>query len=77
MITKSRPYQDEVNNTMKIARFFAIISIVSAHAKINVECFNIIPAFFNFIGSLGVVTFFIMSGYFFHKSKYQNISILF
>jgi len=63
--------QNKLNITFSVARVFAVISIVSAHVNIGQPqwAHKMINAF----GSIGVIVFIILSGYFYNSKKYKNI----
>ncbi len=61
----------KINITFSIARIFAILSIVSAHIVFDEPKWAYITIK-NF-GSVGVIVFMILSGYYYNPSKYTNI----
>lgn len=63
--------KSNLNVVFSIARFFAIFSIASAHTTISGPYWavNLLSA----LGSVGVIVFIILSGYFYRPEKYKNI----
>lgn len=60
-----------INTVFSIARVFAVISIVCAHVNIGQPEWG--AKMINALGSIGVIVFIILSGYFYHSQKYENI----
>lgn len=63
--------QGKINISFSIARVFAILSIVAAHVSIKSP--ELIAKIVSTGSSIGVITFIILSGYFYHSSKYNNV----
>ncbi len=63
----------DVNNTFYVLRFFAILSVVMAHSAYTLIPNDIVVKACNSFGRCGVIIFFIISGYFFRKEKYENV----
>ena len=61
-----------VSDTFTIARVWAILSVITAHATFRVDnaC---VQDLLTCLGSVGVVTFFIISGYYFNPVKYGSL----
>ncbi len=62
---------NKLNITFSVARVFAVLSIVSAHVNISEPGW--VGKMINAFGSIGVVVFIILSGYFYHSEKYKSI----
>jgi len=62
----------DISSIFNIAKVFSILSVVLAHSRLNDGSFS--SALAERIGSLGVITFFFISGYFFNVSKYGVVS---
>lgn len=58
----------QINNVLNIAKVFAIISVIMAHSR-NVN-YPFISVITERIGAIGVITFLIISGYYFNIEKY-------
>ena len=63
----------EVNNTFYVLRFFAILAVVMAHSVYTLIPNDTVVKVFNSFGRCGVIIFFIISGYYFRKEKYENV----
>lgn len=61
----------KLNIAFSIARVFAIISVIAAHITFSEP--HWVYKMINAIGSIGVVVFIILSGYFYKPEKYDNI----
>ena len=61
----------KLNIAFSIARVFAIISVIAAHITLSEP--HWVYKMINAIGSIGVVVFIILSGYFYKPEKYDNI----
>lgn len=62
-----------VSRMFCVARVFALISIVSAHIALPGTLAGLL---FDRIGSVGVISFLIMSGYFYNTNKYPQIAYM-
>lgn len=66
----SKETKIDINSVLNVARFFAIISVIIAHSRsLSYEYLSI---FTERIGAVGVVTFLIISGYYFNIEKYGS-----
>ncbi|WOO36078.1 acyltransferase [Anaerocolumna sp. AGMB13020] len=63
----------DVNNTFYVLRFFAILAVVMAHSVYTLIPNDTVVKVFNSFGRCGVIIFFIISGYYFRKEKYENV----
>lgn len=63
----------DVNNTFYVLKFFAILSVVMAHSAYTLIPNDIVVKVYNSFGRCGVIIFFIISGYYFRKEKYENV----
>ncbi len=61
----------KINIAFSVARVFAVISIISAH--VNISSPKWADKMVSAIGSIGVIVFIILSGYFYRPEKYQNV----
>lgn len=61
----------ETNAVLNVARFFAIISVIMAHSR-NVS-YDYLSIFTERIGAVGVITFLIISGYYYNVEKYGRL----
>lgn len=66
-------YAKKISNTVIVARVFALISIVSAHITFGDNCPYVISKLYSSIASIGVVTFLIISGYYYNSAKFKNL----
>lgn len=64
-------YKKQLNISFSVVRVFAVLSIVSAHIVIGSPVW--LSRMINSFGSIGVVVFIILSGYFYHTEKYKNV----
>jgi peptidoglycan/LPS O-acetylase OafA/YrhL len=65
----------DINKILSISRFFAILSVIIAHAHIvNLGTVSIIT---ERLGSIGVVLFFFISGYYFKPKQDVGIGVFF
>ncbi|MDF2513615.1 MAG: hypothetical protein K0S04_3481 [Herbinix sp.] len=63
----------DVNNTFYVLRFFAILAVVMAHSAYTLIPNDTVVKLYNSFGRCGVIIFFIISGYYFRKEKYENV----
>ncbi|BCK00714.1 acyltransferase family protein [Anaerocolumna chitinilytica] len=63
----------DVNNTFYVLKFFAILAVVMAHSVYTLIPNDTVVKVFNSFGRCGVIIFFIISGYYFRKEKYENV----
>ncbi|MDF2872218.1 MAG: hypothetical protein K0R05_3793 [Anaerocolumna sp.] len=63
----------DVNNTFYVLRFFAILAVVMAHSVYTLIPNDTVVKVYNSFGRCGVIIFFIISGYYFRKEKYENV----
>lgn len=63
----------DVNNTFYVLKFFAILAVVMAHSVYTLIPNDTVVKVFNSFGRCGVIIFFIISGYYFRKEKYDNV----
>ncbi len=63
-----------INITFSVARVFAIISVISAHTNLGSPEWA--AKMINALGSIGVVIFIILSGYFYRPEKYPSILMM-
>ena len=63
------PYNEEISRMFTVARSIAILSVISAHVTIKQS--EIIANLYSTIGSIGVVLFFIMAGYYYKKYPFE------
>ncbi len=63
----------DVNNTFYVLKFFAILAVVMAHSVYTLIPNDMVVKVFNSFGRCGVIIFFIISGYYFRKEKYENV----
>ncbi len=63
----------DVNNTFYVLRFFAILAVVMAHSAYTLIPNDTVVKVYNSFGRCGVIIFFIISGYYFRKEKYENV----
>lgn len=61
----------ETNTVLNVARFFAIVSVIMAHSRsLSYDCLSI---FTERIGAVGVISFLIISGYYYNVEKYGRL----
>ena len=72
LATKSLSADNKINKMFLIARTIAILTFISAHTTIKSSV--LIANLYSAIGSIGVVLFFIMSGYYY--KKYPLLTLL-
>ena len=63
--------QKRINSIFSISRVFAILSVISAHVGFDepIYCRKLMST----LGSIGVIIFFILAGYFFRTEKYNDL----
>lgn len=61
----------ETNTVLIVARFFAIVSVIIAHSRSL--SFDYLSVFTERIGAVGVITFLIISGYYYNVEKYGRL----
>lgn len=61
-----------ISNMVIVARTIALISIVSAHIGFTQVAPSWLLEFYRMFGTIGVVTFFVISGYYYHVDKYGS-----
>ena len=64
-------YKKQLNISFSVARVFAVLSIVSDH--VTIESPEGVSRMRNSVGSIGVIIFIILSGYFYHTEKYSSV----
>lgn len=65
-------YEKKISVMFDVARVFALLSIVSAHLTFSASCPYIVSKLYSVIGSIGVIAFLIISGYYYNSAKYSN-----
>lgn len=74
MVSKTYIEQN-INKILSVARVFAILSVIIAHAR-NVDLASV-SIITERLGSIGVVLFFYISGYYFNPKRNQGIRVFF
>lgn len=64
-------YKKRISQMFLIARAFAILTVVSAH--ITIKTSSMIADFYNAIGSVGVIVFLIISGYYYKSAPLKEL----
>lgn len=61
-----------ISNMVIVVRTFALMSIVSAHTSFTETAPSWLTEFYRMFGTIGVVTYFVISGYYYHVDKYDS-----
>lgn len=65
-------YEKRISVTFNVARVFALLSIVSAHLTFTDSCPYVISKLYSTFGSIGVIAFLVISGYYYNSAKYKT-----
>lgn len=66
----------EISNTFYVIRFFALCAIVLAHSTFKSIPDEFVVRILNAFARSGVIMFFITSGYYFNKQRYNNVLVM-
>lgn len=72
MTPKTNKGAKNISEMVTVSRAFALISIVSAHILFSESAPEWLIVLYKMLGSVGVVSYFIISGYYFHPQKYDS-----
>ena len=64
----------QISSSFYVVRFFALLSIVMAHSSFSQIPNELVLRILNAFARCGVVIFFIVSGYYFDKQRYNNVA---
>ena len=73
MNANTKKYQLTISNIFTTARIYALISIVCAHIYF---ADSVVSAVFSRVGTVGVITFLMMSGFFYRPKKFKSFSAM-
>lgn len=65
-------YDKNCSVMFTVARTFSILSIVCAHITFPAYCPQVISRIYSILGSIGVVVFLFISGYYYNNKKYHS-----
>ena len=76
---KQTDFQEKtrVSEAFAICRVLAILSVIVAHTPFPVEAGSVADELLTALGSIGVVMFFVISGYYFNPEKYGTLRAFF
>jgi len=61
----------KINSAFSISRVFAVLSVICAHVIVTSP--PLLNKIFDDAGSIGVIVFFMLAGYYFHSEKYGSV----
>ncbi len=64
--------EKRISKTVTIARAIALLSIVSAHIQFSESAPELVLRYYKMLGSIGVIAYMVISGYYYHPSRYVS-----